>query len=326
MKRDAHWLLALLGTFALFLSTAGSTLAQDVYPSKPIRLVIPYPPGGGTDTVARIIVPRVNQTLGQQLVVDNRGGAGGNIGADVVAKAAPDGYTLGLFDAAFLVNPSLYSRLPFDTLQDFRPVTIVAESVAVLVVHPSKASSLQQLIASAKAKPGGYTYGSAGNGSPLHLYGEMFKAAAGIDILHVAYKGAGPAIADLVAGHIDMMFINPGVVLGHVNTGKLRPVATTGNHRWSKLPQVATFVEAGLPGIDLHGLWTITAPAKVMQSHIDVLYSAFKKVLELRAIRDQFDELSFIAVGSDPDQSAIRIKSEIERWGRAVKVSGTKAE
>jgi tripartite-type tricarboxylate transporter receptor subunit TctC len=171
MKRDAHCLLALLGALALFVSTGESTLAQDNYPSKPIKLVIPYPPGGGTDTLARILVPRFNQTLGQQLVIDNRGGAGGNIGADFVAKAAPDGYTLGLFDAAFLVNPNLYTRLPFDTLQDFRPVMIVAEALAVLVVHPSKASSLQQLIASAKAKPGGYAYASGGSGSPLHLYG-----------------------------------------------------------------------------------------------------------------------------------------------------------
>jgi tripartite-type tricarboxylate transporter receptor subunit TctC len=153
-----------------------------------------------------------------------------------------------------------------------------------------------------------------------------FTFTAGIDILHVPYKGAGPAIADVVAGHVDMIFINPGLVLGHVTTGKLRPLATIGNDRWSKMPQVPTFGEAGLPSIDLHGIWTIAAPAKIMQSHVDVLYIAFKKAIELPAMRDQLDELALTIVGSDPDQSAIRLKRELERWGRAVKASGTKAD
>jgi len=312
---------------ALALFAAAPATAQDAYPNKPVRLVVPFPPGGSTDNLARVLVTRWSEQLGQTLLVENRGGAGGNVGVEVVARAAPDGYTVGLFDTAFVVNPTLYAKLPFDTLRDFAPVMFVATGPAVLVVHPSvPATTVKEMIALARSKPGALSYASAGSGTAIHLAAEMFKVAARLDIVHVPYKGAGPAIVDVVAGHVPLMFAQPGTVLGFVNQGKLRAIAMTGDRRWNGMANVPTFAETGLAGVDSSSSWHVMVPAATGKAPIATLHGSLARTLALPEIRDRLAELAYLIVAADPEKSAVMQRQEIERWGRVVKSSGARVD
>jgi tripartite-type tricarboxylate transporter receptor subunit TctC len=245
----------------------------------------------------------------------------------MVAKAAPDGYTVGLFDTAFVTNPTFYAKLPFDALRDFRAVMVVATGPSVLVVHPSLGvSTVKELIALAKAKPGALTFASGGSGTAIHLSGEMLKIAAGINLLHVPYKGAGPAITDVVAGQVHMMFAQPGTVLGQVNTKRMRAIAMNGEQRWSGMPNVPTFAEAGVAGMEASMVWQVMAPAATPAAVITVLHSALQLAIAAPEIRDRLAELGYVVVAADPDKSAAIIRGYIEQWGRAVKASGARAD
>lgn len=301
--------------------------AQEVYPAKPIRLIVPYPPGGVGDTTARMLTPKWIDLLGQQIVVENRPGAASNIGVDAVAKAAPDGYTIGFFDSAFVVNPSLYAKLPYDPVGDFAPIMVVARGPMVLVVNPNTpANSVSELIAMAKAKPGAMSYASAGSGTAIHLAAEMLKTVTGAQIVHVPYKGAGPAVLGVVAGEVPMMFGLPGTVRGQISGGKLRPLAITGEQRFAGMPNVPTFAEAGLQGVDASLILIVAAPAKTPKPVLDKLHASLRDVVSSQEIRTRLLEVALVVIGSDPQQSVRLLQTERELWAKAVKASGAKVE
>ena len=317
---------AVLSAIAIAIAAAPA-LAQEGYPTKPIRMIVPYPPGGVGDTTARVLVPKWIELIGQQILVDNRPGAGANIGTEMVGKAAPDGYTIGFFDSAFVVNPSLYAKLPFDPLRDFTPIMLVARGPLLLVVHPAvAATNAIELVALAKAKPGAMSYASAGSGTAIHLGAEMLKNAAGLQIVHVPYKGAGPAVLGVVAGDVPMMFALPGTVRGHTSTGRLRPIAITGARRFSGLPDVPTFAEAGVPGVDATIILQFMAQAKTPRPIINALFVSLQKVVNAPEVRERLAEFALDVVGADPDRTATLLREEMELWAKVVKSSGAKAE
>ncbi len=256
MRRDLtalQWIF-LTGLFYLVVVGASALHAApaDTFPNRPVRLIVPFPPGGGTDILARPMAQKLTERWGQQVIVDNRAGAGGTIGADLTAKSLPDGYSMMLgTNGTHGINQSLYRTMPYDTLKDFTPVTLVAIAPNILVLHPSvSAATVQELIALARAKPGALNYASPGNGTPPHLAAEIFKRMAGVSMTHVPYKGAGPAVIDLLAGQMQVMFANAPVVLPHIKSGKLRALATTSAQRLSILSEFATIAESGVPGYE----------------------------------------------------------------------------
>lgn len=311
----------------LALLLVGGAIAQDTYPAKPVRMIVPYPPGGVGDTTARMLTPKWIEQLGQQIVVENRPGAASNIGVDAVAKAAPDGYTIGFFDSAFVVNPSLYAKLPFDPVADFTPIMVVARGPMVLVVNPNTpANSVNELIAMAKAKPGAMSYASAGSGTAIHLAAELLKTATGTEIVHVPYKGAGPAVLGVVAGEVPMMFGLPGTVRGQISAGKLRALAITGERRFAGMPDVPTFVEAGFRGVDASLILIFAAPARTPKPIIDKLYDTLHKTVTTPEVRDKLLGVALVVIGTDPQQSAKLLHDERELWAKVVKASGARVE
>lgn len=324
MRSLPHLTLRILLLAILF---CGQSLAQDGYPSKPVRMIVPYPPGGVGDTTARMLTPKWIEQLGQQIVVENRPGAASNIGADAVAKAAPDGYTIGFFDSAFVVNPSLYAKLPYDPVADFAPVMVVARGPMVLVVNPNTpVNNVGELIAMAKAKPGAMSYASAGSGTAIHLAAEMLKTETAAQIVHVPYKGAGPAVLGVVAGEVPMMFGLPGTVRGQISAGKLRALAITGERRFAGMPEVPTFAEAGFRGIDASLILILAAPAKTPRPIIDKLYDSLNKTVMTPEVRDKLLGVALVVIGTDPQQSAKLLHDERELWARVVKASGARVE
>src|SRR5262245_58432489 len=243
-------LLALLGC----LAAAGSVAAQDGYPERPVTLVVPFPAGGSTDLVARVMAEKMSELLGQQVVVENKGGAGGNIGANSVAKSDPDGYTILMGTVAtHALNPALYKKMPYDPVADFAPISLLVNVPNVLVVNPGlPVKSVQELIALLKAHPGEYSYASSGNGTPLHLSGELFKSMTGVDMVHIPYKGAGPALTDLLGGHVMIMFDNLPSSTGYIKDGRLRGLAVTTTKRADSMPGLPTMAEAGVPGYETY--------------------------------------------------------------------------
>ena len=271
----AAWVLLVrsLVVFVLCIASSRVALTQEAYPNKPIRLVVPYPPGGTGDTVARILAPAWGELLKQTIVVENRGGAGSNIGADYVAKAAPDGYTILLFDSALAINATLYTKLPYDVSRDLTPIMVVGKAPLVLVVNASfPAKSLGDLMKMVRTNPAGFSYASAGSGSPVHLAAEMFKATTGLDIVHVPYKGAGPAVTDVLSGQVPMMFSVPGTVRAHIASGKMRALAITGTRRFEALPDIPTFIEQGVRGSEGSISIGFMVPAKTPPSVIATLH------------------------------------------------------
>ncbi len=296
------------------------------YPSRPIRVIVPYAPGGGSDILARLLQQRASDELGQQLVVDNRPGAASTLGTNLIARAAPDGYTIGMIDTALVINPGLFSKLPYDAAKDFAPITIVATSPLVFAVHPSvPASNVKELVALAKAKPGTLNFSSAGNGSAGHLAGEQFRAVAKIDIVHIPYKGAGPQTADLAGGQSMMGFTTPASIMPHVRSGRVRAFGISGLKRSPSLPGLPTFAEQGF-NVDAVPFWALVAPAGTPRDIIARLHKAMVKQIRAPEFRDRLVDLAFDPVGNTPEEFGALIKAEIPKWKKVIQDAGVKVE
>ena len=327
---------ALLGTAALtavtvltaLTFTAPAAFAQ-TYPDKPVKLLVPYPPGGATDVIGRVLAQKLGAALGQQFVVDNRAGAGGSLGAGLVAKAAPDGYTL-LMGAltSHSINAALSpATVPYDINKSFAPVSIVGTVPLVFVVHPAvKANTLGELIALAKAKPGSLAFASAGNGSPQHLATEMFKRLAGVDVLHVPYKGSGPAMIDLVGGQVQAMIETAPAAVGQIKAGKLRALATTTAQAVASLPGVPTAAQAGLAGFEVSSMFGIAAPAGTPEAIINKLNATLKAILADAEVRETLLAQGAVAVYTTPAEATKAIQAEFAKWDRVIKEGNIKAD
>jgi tripartite-type tricarboxylate transporter receptor subunit TctC len=314
-----------LGLFVGALAWLPNAGAQE-YPTKPIRLVITYPPGGNTDLVGRALALKLGEFMGQQVVVDNRGGAGGVLGTELVANAMPDGYTLLVISLAHAVSPWLY-KLNYDPIKSFAPVSILASGPNVLVVHPElPVHSVGELIVLAKQKPGVLNYASAGIGSFQHMGAELFKLTAGVDIVHVPYKGGGPAMTDVLGGHTRIMFSSLVQTSGFVRNGQLRALGTGGSHRSPVLPEVPTIAEAGLPGYEATNWWGIVAPAGTPPAIVEKLHKEISAVQNSEQTRKQFETEGAEIVQMGAAEFGTFIASEIKKWERVVKESGIKAE
>ncbi len=317
----------------LLLALAAGTLAPapataQAWPAKPVRMVVPFPPAGGTDVIARVIGPRLGEALGQQVLIDNRAGANGNVGTELVARAAPDGYTVLLNGGGTLaVNPSLYSRLPYDSVRDFAPVSMVALQPSVLVVHPSvPARSVSELITLARSRPGQLNYASSGSGSLAHLCAEVFKRMAKIDMLHVPYKGAGPSLADLLAGQVHLIFASSPSVMPHVRNGRLRALGVTTAKRVRATPDVPTIAEAGLPGFELTGWYGLLAPAGTPSPVVNRLNVDLVKTLNVADVQEKLVDQGLEVATSTPREFADFLKAEIAKYARVVREAGVKVD
>lgn len=309
---------------ALFLAATAQAAS---YPGRPVRLIVPYPPGGATDVIGRGLALKLGDRFGQQVVTDNRGGGGQIIGTDLVAKAAPDGYTLLLPSVTHAINPGLHARLPYDSVRDFAPVTLIGNGPNVLVTHPSvTARSLAELTTLLKAHPDKYNYASSGNGSGGHLAAELFKTMAGVRMTHVPYKGGGPAYVDLIAGQVSLMFTSPVATLPHVRAGKLRAYATTGAVRSSAMPDLPTIAESGYPGYEASLWYGIMAPAGTPPDIVATLNRAVIDALRQSDIRERFAGLGVDVVGSTPQDFARHVVAEIRKWTKVIKDAGIRAE
>jgi tripartite-type tricarboxylate transporter receptor subunit TctC len=318
--------LSLAATLAILAPQAGA--AADAYPARPVRFVVAFPPGGGTDIIARSIAQKLAERFAQQVVVDNRPGAGGNIGTDIVAKAAPDGYTMLMGSAGPLaINASLFGKMPFDPIKDLAPVTLAASTPNVLVVHPSlRATSVTELIALAKAKPGEINFASSGHGTPAHLAGELFNSMAGVKLVHVPYKGAAPALADLLGGQVQLMFSTMPPALPHVKDGKLRALAVTSSKRSPAKPDLPTVDEAALHGFEANTWHGVVVPAGTPAAIVARLNREIVAILHMPEIVERLSGQGAEALGSTPEEFAAYIRSETLKWARVVRDSGAKAE
>jgi tripartite-type tricarboxylate transporter receptor subunit TctC len=301
--------------------------AAQPYPAKPVRIVVPFPPGSGADITTRLFAPRFSDALGQPVVVENRAGAAGNIGAEAVARAVPDGYTLLTAPASVAIGQTLYKKLPFDLVRDFQPVAMLASVPFVLVVHPSlPVPNVRALVAFAKARPGQVNYASTGNGSSPHLTAEMLKMQAGIDVVHVPYKGTPQAVTDLLTGQVSFMFANALSVLPQVSAGRLRALAVTSAKRSAASPQLPTVAESGLAGFESGTWFAVLAPAGVPREAVTRLSSEIAKLTQHPDIREKLSAQGAEAVTMTPEQTAAHIKSEIGKWGKVVQASGARVE
>jgi tripartite-type tricarboxylate transporter receptor subunit TctC len=316
-----------VGAGAACARNAAKAASQD-YPTKPVRLIVPFPPGGGVDSVARILGQRLSETLGQNVVLDNRGGSGGTIAAEIAAKSAPDGYTLFFGgSASHGITPHLYRKLPYDPVKDFAPVILVGSTPYILVVHPSvAATTVKELIALAKANPGKLNYASAGSGSTLHLTGELFKTMAGVDILHVPYKGSAPALTDLLGGRVQMTFNPAAVVSPHIKSGRLRALAVTSGKRTALAPELPTIAEAGLPGFEASGWYGVLAPAATPRGIVQKLNREIGSLIADKDFRGRLGSVGVDPAGGSPEQFAAYIASELAKWGKVVRAAGAKLD
>jgi tripartite-type tricarboxylate transporter receptor subunit TctC len=307
------------------LACAGIAHGADVYPTKPIRMIVGFAPGGGTDTTARAISAKLNDLLHQQVIIDNRPGAAGNIATDIVAHANPDGYTLLMGTiAALAINPSLYDRLPFDSIRDLAPIIQAVDSTNILSLHPSvPANSVKELIALAKSKS--LNYGSSGVGGTGHLAGELFNTMAGVKMTHVPYKGGGPAMVDLIAGQIQLVFATAASAVPHIKSGKIKGIAVTTAKRSALMPNLPTISEAGLPGFDANNWYGLLAPAKTPRPIIDRLNREVTKVLAMPDVKEFLFNQGLDPAPGTPEKFGAYIKSEMAKWAKVVKASGAKA-
>lgn len=312
--------VVLLAASALASLACGA--GAQTYPSKPIRMVVPFAAGGPTDVYARAVGQELTKLLGQPVIVDNRPGAGGNLGADLVAKSPPDGYNVVLGAVgAFAVNMTLYPKMPYDVLRDFAPVSLVAIVPMVLVVNPGvPVKTPKELVELAKSKPGTLSYGSAGNGTSIHMSAEMFKAMTGIDMAHVPYKGAAPAMTDLIGGQVQLMFADATSVIPHVKSGKVRAVAAT--KHVEAMPEVPTFAQSGFPSYDPTVWYGVFAPAGTPRDVVLKLNAGIAKSLQARDVRERLIGLGAQPTSSTPEEFTEFVRAEISRWGKVVKSSG----
>jgi len=314
--------IALVVTFATGVADAAA------YPDKPVRMLVGFAAGGGTDTTARVIGIPLAEALGQQIIVDNRPGAAGNIAADITAHAVPDGYTILMGTiAALAINPSLYQKLPFDPIKDFEPISLVVSSMNVLVVHPSVAAkSVKELIALAKSQPGKLSYGSSGVGGAGHLAGVLFDQLAGTQMTHVPYKGGAPAMIGLVGGEVNMVFATAETAIPQVKANKIRALGVTTAKRSALVPDLPTIAEAGLPGYEANNWYGLVAPAKTPAAIVERLNREVVKVLNMPNVKEQLFRSGLDASPSTPKEFGTYIKSEMAKWSKVVKASGAKAE
>jgi tripartite-type tricarboxylate transporter receptor subunit TctC len=326
--KKAFWQCTQVPALALVLTLSGGAAHAADYPDKPIRLTVPYEPGGPTDNSARVIQPKVGAALGQQIVIENRPGAGSVIGSNFVAKSKPDGYNILLFTATNTMNPSFVQNLPYDMIKDFAPITMLAKLPSIVVVNPDlPVKSVQELVAYAKSNPGKLRYVSAGTGTPMHLAGELLKSMAKLDIIHVPYKGSAPAFNDLVAGRVEMGIIgaSPGLI-GLIESGKLRALATAGETRSALFPDLPTVSEAGLPGFFAEGWHGLAAPAGTPKEVVDRLYKEVSAVLRDPETKALMKRDGAEPGGMPPDAFAEILKSEIDKWGKVVRDNNIKTE
>jgi tripartite-type tricarboxylate transporter receptor subunit TctC len=307
---------------------ASAVQAADGYPARPLRLIVPYPAGGPLDAVARLAAQKVSAQWGQPVVVENKAGAGGNIGADMVAKAAPDGYTLLIGAVAtHAINPRLYPSMPYDAQRDFQPVTQLASTPNVLIVNPSlRVHDVRELVAYAKAHPATLNFASGSTGSAGHLAGELFKRMAGIEMVHVPYRGAGPALQDVVAGEVLIMFDNLASARGQIRAGKVRALAVTTAQRSALAPELPTIAESGLPGFDINTWFGLFLPAHTPKPIVDRVHDAFVRALEAPDVRETMAALGAEPVTSTPDEFARYIASEARKYAEVIETSGARAD
>lgn len=321
----------ILGVAAVaLLATPAVRAASDQatsFPERPIRLLVGFAPGGGTDTTARAIAQKLSQSLGQQVVIDNRPGAAGNIAAHIVSKANPDGYTLLMGTiAALAINPTLYGNLPFDPVRDFAPITQAVNSTNVLVVHPSvKANNVQELIGLAKASPGKILYGSSGVGGAGHLAGELFATMAGVKMTHVPYKGGGPVMIDLLAGQVHAVFATAATAIPHIKTGRIRPLGVTTAKRAGMMPEIPTIAEQGLKGFDANNWYGLLAPAKTPRAIVHKLNTEVVKVLQMPDIKQYLFSQGLDPAPTTPQEFGAYIKSEMAKWAKVIRAAGASA-
>jgi len=314
--------------FGALLALVATAASAQTYPTKPIRLVVPFPPGGATDILARDVAQKLTEAWGQQVIVDNRPGAGGNIGSELVAKSAPDGYTLEMGTVGtHAINASLYAKMPYDHVKDFVPVILVAGVPNVLVVNPAvPANSVAELIAYAKANPGKLNFASSGNGTSIHLSGELFKFMAGVQMTHVPYKGSAPALQDLIGGQVQLMFDNLPPSLPQIKAGKLRALAVTSLARAPALPDVPTMAEAGLPGYEASSWFGVLAPAGTPPAIVTKLNAEIARWLATPEAKEKLSKQGANAAGGTPEDFAKHIAAETAKWAKVVKDSGAKID
>ncbi len=320
--RTGTWVLALP------LALAAAAAHAQAYPARSIRLIVPFPPGGPNDVLGRVIALKLTEQMGQQVVVDNRGGAGGIIGAELAARANPDGYTLFFGGTASMsINPNLHKKLGYDPLADFAAVSLIGTAPSLLTLNPSQpARSVKDLIDVAKAKPGQLTFASSGVGTAPHLAGELFNVMAGVRMVHVPYRGGGPAFVDLMAGQVAMYFAGISASLPFVKEGKLRAIAVTGAQRTAVMPEMPTIAESGLPGYEVSNWYAIVAPAATPKAVIARLNAELIRALAAEDMKRRFLELGADPVGSDPGQLAAYIRSELPKWAKVIQAAGIKSE
>ena len=311
---------------AVVLAAAMPALAQD-YPNRPIRFIVPYPPGGGTDVVARIMSDALAADLRQPIIIDNRGGAAGNVGTDIAAKAPADGYNILFTLSSHTINPKLYDKLPFDVERDFVPISLAALIPQILVVHPSvPASNVQERIALAKANPGKLNYASVGTGSPGHIAGELFKIKTGVDIVHIPYKGGGPAVVDTIGGQVQLLFVSMPAAWQHVKAGKLKAIAVASAKRSVAAPDLPTIAESGVPDYAVESWYGALAPAKTPPAAVARLNAAFAKVLGNPQIKEKLLAQGAEAAPSTQAEMDRVIKEELEKWDLVIKTAKIKPE
>jgi len=311
-------------TWPLF---AGLSHAQANFPDKPIRAVLPFPPGGGTDGLARVILPKMSQSMGQPIVIDNRPGAGGVVAADTVAKSAPDGYTLFMGSSTFVTATPSLMKLPYDAARDFAPITLFATAAFILAVNPQvAASSVSQLVALAKAKPAGLNFASGGIGSPLHLSGELFKHRANINIVHIAYKGGAPAATAVMAGEAQIIFGSFAATMPQVRAGKLRGLAVTSAERSRLLPELPTMIESGFPGFNVQAWNSLEAPARTPSSVVERLYKETAKANQLPEVIELMNRIGYAPADTTPQQYAAQKRAETAMWAKLIKDANIRGE
>jgi len=324
MRSPLRAVLALLA--ALSVAQATDVIAQ-AYPVKPVRFIVPWPPGGGADVMSRLISPRLGESLGQQVVIDNRGGAAGNIGAELAAKSPPDGYTIVFaYSGTHAINPGIYAKMPFRE-SDFAPVIFLASVPQVIVVHPSlPAKTVKELIALVRSRPDQLAYASSGSGAINHLAGELFKAMTGTRIVHVPYKGGGPAAVALLGGEVGMIFGEPATIVHHVKAGKLRAVAATSAKRAAALPALPTVAESGVPGYEVTSWNGILAPAATPKEILTRLNADLNRILAIPEMRARMIELGYEPIGGQQEKFDKHIRAEIAKWAPIMKAAGVRVD
>ena len=316
--------LAALAGCALWLPLRA---AAQAYPAKPVRIIVPFPPGGPADMIGRMFADKLQGLWGQPVVIDNRAGAAGNVGSEATAKSAPDGYTVLLCASSHVSNAALYAKLPYDPIRDFTPISQVAYYALVLVTHPSvPAASLRELVAYAKAHPGKLSWASAGSGTPTHLTAELFRAAAGIEFLHIPYKGAAPATNDLLGGQVQVMFNNPVSALPHIRSGQLRGLATTGAQRSPVAPELPTVAELGYPGFEAGTWYALLSPAGMPKEVAAKISADANAVLKMAEVRARLSAQGVEPVGTSPDQLLAIMNADLEKWTRVIRAANIKPD